>query len=92
MNEPLIIGFGRSHVNEYPVEEFHASLVRAFRTHRADFIVLDSNMASQKFRAACVAWAIDNGYLYHDESDGDAQGEVYSFRLTERGKKKIRTW
>lgn len=62
MDEPEIVSYGRSLVDNYPnKEDFKASLVRAFRERRADFIILDDNMRGQKFLAACVAWAIDLG-------------------------------
>ena len=70
-------------------KEFRASLTRAFKDRRADFIVLDDNMGGQKFLAACAAWAIDQGWLYNDHNQGDGQCKVSSFRLTEAGKMTI---
>lgn len=87
--EPEIISFGRSFVKDYPEEEFKASLTRAFKEKRGDFIVLDSNARGQKFLAACAAWAIDQGWLYNDRTQEDDQCSVSSFRLTEAGRKAI---
>ncbi len=89
MSEPAIVGYGRQFFSNYPVQDYKESLVRAFRNNRADFIVLDDNPRGQKFLAAAVAWAMDGGLLYNDQSADDAQQVVSSFRLTEKGKKEI---
>lgn len=89
--EPVIVCWGRSLKDQYPVEEYRQSLIRAFRDKKADFIVLDSFMTGQRFLAASVAWALDEGLLHNDQNhSGDEQnGVVSSFRLTEKGKKEI---
>lgn len=89
MTEPAIVNYGRSFVNDYSADEFKASLVRAFKEKRADFVVLDDNPHNQKFLAACTAWALDQGWLYNDRNKDDGQCVVSSFRLTETGKKAI---
>lgn len=88
--EPLIVGFGRTYVDSYPVAEYRESLVRAFRGKKPGFIVLDDNTRGQKFLAACVAWAIDNGYLYTSQTDSDGQTTVSAFRLTDLGEREFR--
>lgn len=71
-------------------QAYEASLWRAFIRDRADYIVLDSNISGQRFVAAGVAWGIDNGLLRHDRTDSsDEQCEVYTFRLTDEGKKRL---
>lgn len=90
MSEPEIIGYGRSFIDEYSVEELRSSLVRAFVDRGADFVVLDSNMRGQKFLAATAAWAIDEGLLYNDRNEGDGQQKVSTFRLTEKGKTELK--
>lgn len=89
MSEPEIVGYGRQFVKKYPVQEYKKSLIRAFKNNRADFIILDSNACGQKFLAAGVAWAIDEGLLYNDRNEDDTQQIVSSFCLTEKGKKEI---
>ena len=89
MSEPAIVKHGHNFVSDYPVEEFRSSLTRAFKDGRADFIALDSNPQGQKFLVACAAWAIDEGLLYNDHSEGDTQQVVASFRLTEQGRREI---
>ena len=89
MSEPAIVGFGRSLVKNYSAKEFKASLVRAFKDGGADFIVLDSNVNGQKFRAACVAWALDKKWLHNDQNQDGEQETVSSFRLTDAGKKAL---
>lgn len=89
MDKPQIISFGEQFISNYPAEEFMASLVRAFKDGHADFIILDSNIRGQKFLAACTAWAIDRGLLYHDRNQSDGQSVVSSFRLTEAGKRAV---
>ncbi|OGZ09850.1 MAG: hypothetical protein A3D65_00465 [Candidatus Lloydbacteria bacterium RIFCSPHIGHO2_02_FULL_50_13] len=89
MSEPEIISFGRQFIDKYPTEEFKASLTRAFKNGRADFIVLDDNMNGQRFLAACAVWAIDQGWLYNDNNQSDGQCRVSSFRLTKAGRKII---
>ena len=89
MREPAIIGYGRRFISDYTEEELKASLIRAFKDGRADYIVLDDNMHGQKFLAADAAWAIDRGWLYNDRNHDDEQCAVSSFRLTEAGKKAI---
>ncbi len=89
MSEPAIVGYGRQFVNDYPVQAYKDSLIRAFRINRADFIVLDDNPRGQKFLAASVAWGIDEGLLYNDRNADDTQQIVSSFRLTEKSKKEI---
>ncbi len=85
--EPLILHFGRSNAAAYTVAEYQDSLYRAFIDSRADFIVLDSFMTGQKFRAAAVAWAVDNGLLYCSDIEDEGQSEIYAFRLTEAGRR-----
>lgn len=89
MDESEIVSCGRNFVDGYPVDEFRASLVRAFKERGADFVVLDSNPRGQKFLAACAAWAIDEGLLFNDHNEDDEQQKVSTFRLTEKGKKEI---
>lgn len=89
MGEPEIISFGRNLINNYSTEEFRASLIRAFKDKKADFIVLDSNISGQKFLAACAAWAVDHGWLYNDKNQSDEQCKVSSFRLTDKGRKAL---
>lgn len=93
MKEPAIIACGRS-VTDYSEQEFKESLFRAFKENGADFVTLDSNLRHQRFLSACAAWAIDNGYLYNDASESSDCGNesVYSFRLTDAGKKAICDW
>ena len=93
VEEPAIVAWGRSNIGDYKKQEFCDSLTRAFRDDGgADFIILDSNMSNQRFRAACVAWAIDNDLLYNDRNDDEGQQIVSSFRLTEEGKRQILGW
>lgn len=89
MSEPVIVSYGRQFLGNYPVQEYKDSLVRAFRDHRADFIVLDDNPRGHKFLAASVAWAMDEGLLYNDHNQDDTEQVISSFRLTENGKKEI---
>jgi hypothetical protein len=89
MDEPLIVGWGRVNIGEYPEQELRDSLRRAFIVHRADFITLDSNMSGQQFLSASVAWGLDNGILRHSDTDGDEQSEVYEFRLTDKGREEL---
>ena len=89
MNEPTIIGYGRSFVGAYTPAEYEEALRSAFVRGGANFIVLDSNPHGQRFLAAGAAWAIDKGWLYCDrtnEDDRDAQTIVASFRLTPAGR------
>jgi len=88
-SEPDIIGWGRGSITGYDAKEFRTSLTRAFKDGRADFVVLDNNMRGQKFLAACVAWAVDRGWLYNDSSAGDEQCKVFSFRMTKAGKRAL---
>jgi len=85
MNEPAIVSYGRQHLDAYPVQEYRASLIRAFRDKQADFITLDSFPHGQRFLAASVAWGMDNGLLRNDSNQGDEQDIVSSFRLTVKG-------
>jgi len=89
MNEPAIVNYGRCFIDHYPIKEYRDSLIRAFKNHRADFIVLDDNPKRQKFLAASIAWAIDHGLLYNDRNADDTQQIVSSFRLTTKGKIEI---
>ncbi len=89
MEEPEIVAYGRMFVKDYCEKEFQASLIRTFKEDKADFIALDDNMRGNKFRATCVAWAMDKGLLYNDRNEGNGQCKVSSFRLTEAGKKAI---
>jgi hypothetical protein len=94
MSEPAIIAFGRSHVGDYTSEEYLASLRSAFGRGGADFVVLDSNMAGQRFLAAATAWALDAGLLFNDKNSddrgmGDEQSVVSSFRLTTAGRERL---
>jgi hypothetical protein len=91
MNEPLIVQWGRTFIGEYDTQEYLGTLVRAFGSAGgADFVILDSSMAGQRYRAACTAWLIDNGYLKHTRTDdSDEQCSVYEFRLTETGRQLI---
>jgi len=89
MSEPAIVGYGRQLIDNYPVQEYKDSLIRAFRDKRADFIVLDDNPRGQKFRSASIAWAIDKGLLYNNRNADNTQQVVSSFRLTKKGKKEI---
>ena len=91
MNTELILNFGRycQTIIHEPESEYRDSFVRAFKEKRADYIIIDSNMNGNRFRAASIAWAVEQGLLYCDrESDGD-QETVWSFRLTEKGRKEI---
>lgn len=87
--EPMIIVFGREHIEEYPVAEYKDSLSKAFKKNKADSITLDSNPRSQRFLAACAAWAIQENLLYHDHSFDEGQQIISFFKLTEKGKSEI---
>jgi len=91
MNEPAIVSYGHQFFGNYSVKEYRDSLVRAFVDKRADFILLDDNPRGQKFLAAVVAWAMDEGLLYNDrnEDDNDTRQVVSYFRLTAKGEKEI---
>ena len=89
MTEPLIVGYGRTYVEEYPVKEYRDALIMSFKTRQADYITLDDNPRGQKFVSANVAWAIDNDLLYNDLNMDDSQVVVSSFRLTDKGKEEI---
>ena len=91
MDELAIVSYGRQFLNNYPVQEYKDALIRAFRNNRADYIVLEDNPSGQKFLAAGVAWAIDEGllYNYNDRNRNNTQQVVSSFRLTEKGRKEI---
>lgn len=86
-DEPAIIGFGRMMLRELkePESEYEGSLRRAFVDNEADFITLDSNPHGQRFLAACAAWAIDKGWLFHDYTVDEGQTLVSKFRLTKQG-------
>ena len=89
MPEPEIIAYGRQFMGNCPEQKFKDSLIRAFKQNRADYVILDDNPRGQKFLAACMAWAIDQGWLYNDRNEDDYQCKVSSFRLTEAGRKAI---
>ncbi len=84
--EPVIVSWGRQYIGDYSEDEFRGSLIRAFKDNRAGRIFLDSNPQGQRYQAASIAWAIDQGLLYNDQNDNDGQQEVSSFRLTTLGK------
>lgn len=84
--EPVVVTYGRLCIGEYPIQEYIASLQRAFIERRAEFIFVDSNPHGQRFLYACVAWAMDNDIVWHDASVDDSQSISYSFRLTESGR------
>lgn len=89
-NSPAIVNYGRRFIDNYNHEDFRVALERAFKERGASFVVLDSNSREQKFLAACVAWAINEGLVWNDSNqDFGGQGEVSSFRLTEAGRKAI---
>ena len=90
-SEPEILSCGRRHVNDFSPEEFKAALTRAFNNPQTDFVVLGSNRNNQRFLAACTAWAVDCGWLYlhNDKNSDEGQCKIYSFRLTEAGRKAI---
>lgn len=87
--DPAIVNWGRLSVADYPAAEYEAALRRSFVDLRADFIVLDDHTTGQRFRAACVAWAIDDGLLYCSGSESDGQQVVSSFRLTFEGRRRL---
>ncbi|MBI5421447.1 MAG: hypothetical protein HZA35_04040 [Parcubacteria group bacterium] len=89
MDEPAIVDYGYQYIGQNSVEEYRGVFIRAFRNNRADFVTLDSNPRGQKFLAASVAWALQEGLLYNDCNEDDTQQVVSSFRLTEKGKKEI---
>lgn len=92
MNEPLVVQWGRTLIGEYDPSEYLATLSRAFVVAKCDYVVLDSSMSGQRYRAACTAWLIDNGYLKHTRTDdSDEQCEVYEFRLTEEGRVRLQS-
>ncbi|MFI5260633.1 MAG: hypothetical protein ACHQU0_02470 [Candidatus Paceibacteria bacterium] len=87
IEEPIIIGYGRQLIDQYPVQEYVDSLRRAFIIGRAECVVLDSNLRGQRFLFACAAWAFDGKILWNDLNIDDSQSAVCSFRITEYGKK-----
>ena len=89
MNEPAIVGYGRMHVKDYPVGELYDSLVTAFKWCHAKAVILDDCTTGQRFLAAGIAWAIDEGLLYTAQTDEGSQEVVSSFMLTDKGKKEI---
>jgi hypothetical protein len=90
LREPAIVAYGRSAMPEYADSAFLDALRRAFVWNAADFITLDSNSRGQRFLAAGVAWALDNGLIFHDRTGSDGQSEVSAFRLTDAGKERLR--
>jgi hypothetical protein len=85
--EPEIVAFGRGF--NFPEIDYRLSLKKAFVDRRVSYIVLDSIMTNNRFRAACVAWAIDAGFLKHIRDDDDGQCKVSAFALTDAGKEEF---
>lgn len=91
VEEPAIVQYGRSRINNYPEQEYRDSLLRAFGGYDpADFLILDSNPRGQGFTSAGIAWAIDKGFLYCDRCANGDQEQVATFRLTDQGKKEFK--
>jgi hypothetical protein len=89
VDEPVIVSYGRTRVSMYPEQEYVDCLTRAFIVGRADFITLDSNRRGQGFTSACIAWAIDKGWLYCSQHQEDDQSDVAAFRLADAGKEAL---
>jgi hypothetical protein len=90
---PAIVAYGREHVGDYRESDYRAAIRRAFVEQRADFLILDSDPNGQMFRAACVAWGIDNGFLVlarqHTISRVNEEFQTYEFKLTEKGRTEL---
>lgn len=91
---PSIVAWGKTHIKAYAIQEYIDSFRRAFVDRGADFITLDSNMRGQKFLAASVAWALEEGWMHCSDVGGypldlDAQETVWAFRLTDKGRAEL---
>lgn len=89
MSEPAIVTYGRQFIDAFKPAEYRESLVRAFVTGGADFIVLDSFPRGQRFLSAGVAWALDAGLLRHSCDKDEGQCTVSVFRLTAKGREEL---
>lgn len=81
LTEPVIVTWGRMFVSVYGIDEYEATLKKAFTGGKQNgFITLESNVysdvRSQIFLFACAAYSLDHGLIEHNRSVGCGQIEI----------------
>lgn len=66
-------------------EEFEAALRKAFVTHKAKKIIIDSRR--MRFQLESAAFGIEKGWLDGELVEYDEQSSAYEYWLTDAGKK-----
>ena len=91
MPEPAIVSFGKAFRDRYPKEAYIEVLLNAFIERPGQFVVLYTECRwSDRFLAACVAWAIEHGHMtfgmqraFYEDLEWKLK---QSFVLTEKGR------